>query len=130
MDSKDERIAFLEQQLAGAVMHLRQKDASEDACIARLEAFYKERFDGLQAERDRIRESYQESIKQLGLYAMRYDLVRQYTVRIRELDILCRGLALDHELDKLIERTRRQAELAAHPGLPALIEHDTSGLNR
>lgn len=104
-----ERIAFLEQQLALAVAHLREKDATEEACARKFEALYAERFATLQKEHKQAQQHYKDAEKAMGEYARRYALIRQHMVRVRTLDILARGDYLDHLLDKVSKEGQRAA---------------------
>lgn len=109
MSTETDRIAFLEGQLALAVAHLRTKDATEEACAAKFETLYAERFAQLQTSSEATKKSYKEAERTLGEYARRYTLIRQHMVRVRTLDILANGDYLDHLLDKILEAGQRAA---------------------
>jgi multidrug resistance efflux pump len=96
-----ERVAFLEQQLALAVAHLREKDATEEACAVKFEALYAERYATLQKAHEQVKQQYKAAEKAMGEYARRYALIRQHMVRVKALDVLANGNLLDHMLDKI-----------------------------
>lgn len=97
-----ERIAFLEGQLALAITHLREKDATEEACAKRFEALYAERF---AAAKDAL----EDAKRQFAAAASRYALIRQHMVRVRKLDILASGPHLDYLLDKILKEGQSAA---------------------
>lgn len=109
MSAETDRIAFLEQQLALAVTHLRAKDATEEQCAKKFEALYAGRFAELQAATEMMKRDHKDAEKRLGDYARRYALIRQYMVRIRALDILSNGDHLDYLLDKIFKDTQAAA---------------------
>lgn len=92
--------AFLEHQLAGAVAALRSKDATEEACIQRLEVRYQSHHDNLKKTLDEIE-------RRLGVGAERYALLRQHQVQVWALGIAATGEQLDHALDEQIEKAQK-----------------------
>lgn len=96
----EERIAFLEQQLAGAVTFLRQKDATEEACVARLEAQYAQGY----AEHERKVQAKIKRIEAMGKRILansnRYELLRAHMVQVWKLGIAASGENLDTVLDE------------------------------
>jgi hypothetical protein len=106
--SETEQIAFLEQQLAGAVMFLRQKDATEEACAKRLESIYKASFADMlrqlqiQAKRVKNLEA------RLGADSTRYAFLRQHMVQVWKLGLAASAEQLDKALDEQIERLNKQ----------------------
>lgn len=110
MDAKDERIAFLEQQLTYAIHHLRTKDATEEACTKRLEAQYAQSFSTLRGGIEKRMQELKAMQLNLGGSAARYAFLREHLVRVRDLDITARGKNLDALLDSAIKRANPQPE--------------------
>jgi hypothetical protein len=103
-----ERIAFLEHQLAGAVMLLRQKDATEEACVARFEKLYASRYAAMQEQHDLKMKRLEALGPRLIASAARYDLARQHLVQIWGLGVAAQGEQLDSALDAQIKRAERK----------------------
>jgi hypothetical protein len=103
-----ERIAFLEQQLAGAVMFLRQKDATEEACAKRLEGIYQASFADMRRQLETQAKQVKELEARLGAASTRYSFARQHMVQVWKLGIAASGERLDELLDEQIERMNKQ----------------------
>lgn len=97
----EERIAFLEQQLAAAIGLVRQKDATEAACSARLSALYEPIQQRLQQElKSRIKNMERAELA-LRADVGRYAALRKVRVRAMQLGIdNLSGEALDQALDQ------------------------------
>lgn len=102
-----EYIAFLEQQLAGAVMFLRQKDATEEACVKRLEEQYRVQFAQNRDLLEERRKQFDLRERELGAGYARYALLRQYQVQVWSLGIAATGENLDRALDEQIRRAQK-----------------------
>lgn len=112
MQSAKERIAFLEQQLEGAVMHLRVSQDNHSQMLAtmsthedRLKAIYKEKRDRDEARNKQI----QVAVTHLQRDASRYAFIRQHMVQVWKLSIAAEGHALDCQIDTALQRHEKSA---------------------
>lgn len=103
---KDEQIAFLEQQLAGAVAMLRRRDATEAEAIARLEANFRTLSDQREKTSSEIKSMYRDAAKKFGRDAMRYRLLREQWEHVKDLNAVSMELAVDRLVKEYEERTQ------------------------
>lgn len=103
----DERIVFLEQQLAGAITHLRVSQENHAALLAqmsghedRLKLVYRQKRDRDEAINKQLRLS----VAHLAQAAARYAFIRQHQVQIWKLGIAAEGDALDKLIDAKLEQ--------------------------
>lgn len=98
-DSPQEHIAFLEQQLAGAVGILRQKDETEMQIVRRYDGQSKKFVGEMKARLDAQMKHMQAQEKAIGQQARRYRFLRAFQVQIWKLGIAASEAKLDELLD-------------------------------
>lgn len=106
--SPEEYVTFLEQQLAGAIQFLRQKDETEQACVRRIEALYATRFAEERETRKRLRARVEQIEKAIKDGSARYEFLRAFQVQIWKLGIAAAGEQLDQLIDAERERQTKQ----------------------
>ncbi len=102
LDEALHRVAFLEQQLTGAVKLLHGKDATEAACNARLQRVYDQAERELEARLAVTKARLQNLVDETREAAQRYAFMRQHQVQVWKLGIAASGESLDREIDKAI----------------------------
>ena len=99
--TSDGLIQLLKRQLVLAVAHLRQKDATEEACAKRMETMYAARFAELQDSLSRMQQSYAALLKRSGVYANNYARLREMVVSLPWIGVTATGERLDEIMAEL-----------------------------
>lgn len=104
--SEQEQIAFLQEQLAGAVMqlrvqegHIQQLSGQMTGYDERVRKIYRDKHDRDEANNKQLRLS----VAHLAQLAARYQFLRQYQVQVWKLGIAAEGDALDRLIDARLE---------------------------
>lgn len=100
----EEQCAFWQHQCAGAIALLRQKDATEEVCIARLDEKYRAHLKEVRERNDALKQRLQALEKRYGADVARYQLVRRHMVQIWKLGIAATAERLDELLDEQIKQ--------------------------